>query len=176
KCSLYKNRTNIVFGEGSLNAKIMFIGEAPGYYEDIQGQPFVGRAGKILDDLFNSIKLKRNNVFITNVLICRPPKNRNPLKKEIDKCKNYLDKKIEIIKPKILVPMGNFASSYVFDKFGLKKDKISNIHGKIFEIKNAFWNIKIIPIYHPASAIYNNNIKKILYEDIKLIKNILIHC
>lgn len=173
KCNLHKKRNKIVFGQGSLNAKIMFIGEAPGYYEDIHGRPFVGRAGKILNELLDSVELKRNNIYIANVLICRPPENRKPLKNEIIKCKNYLDKQIEIIRPRIFVPMGNFASSYIFKKFGLKTNNIGNIHGRIYQIKTNNENNIIIPIYHPAYAIYNNTIKKILFKDIKLIKKVI---
>jgi DNA polymerase len=173
KCILYKTRNKPVFGEGSLNAKIMLIGEAPGRNEDIQGRPFVGKAGKILDDLLDSVDLKRNNVYITNILICRPPKNRNPLKKEINICKKYLDLQIDIIQPNIIVPMGNFSTSYILNKFNLKVDKISNTHGRIYKIKNKLQNIKIIPLYHPAFAIYNKNIKNTLFNDFKSIKKAL---
>lgn len=172
-CNLYKTRNKTVFGEGSLNAKIMLIGEAPGRNEDIQGRPFVGKAGKILDDLLYSIDLKRNNVYITNILICRPPKNRNPLKKEINICKKYLDLQIDIIQPNIIVTMGNFSTSDILNKFDLKVDKISNIHGNIYKIYNKLRNIKIIPLYHPAYAIYNKNIKNILFNDFKSIKKAL---
>ncbi len=172
-CNLYKTRNKTVFGEGSLNAKIMLIGEAPGRNEDIQGRPFVGKAGKILDDLLDFIDLKRNNVYITNILICRPPKNRNPLKKEINICKKYLDLQIDIIQPDIIVPMGNFSISDILNKFDLKVDKISNIHGNIYKIDNKLQNIKIIPLYHPAFAIYNKNIKNTLFNDFKSIKKAL---
>ena len=172
-CNLYKTRNKTVFGEGSLNARIMLIGEAPGHNEDIQGRPFVGKAGKILDDLLDSIDLKRSNVYITNILICRPPKNRNPLKKEINRCIKYLDLQINIIQPNILVPMGNFSTSYILNKFDLKVDKISNIHGKIYKIHNKLHNIKIIPLYHPAFAIYNKNIKNILFNDFKSVTKAL---
>ena len=170
KCVLHKTRNSCVIDKGSLDAKIMFIGEAPGHNEDIQGRPFVGKAGKILDELLDSIDLKRSDVFIANILICRPPKNRNPLSSEINMCKKYLDMQIEIIQPKIIAPMGNFATSYIFKKFGLKVDKISNIHGRIYRINNISDVIKIIPLYHPAIATYNINNKKILFEDFKLLK------
>ena len=173
KCILHKTRNKTVFGEGCLDAKIMLIGEAPGRNEDIQGRPFVGKAGRILDDLLDSVDLKRNNVYITNILICRPPKNRNPLKKEINICKKYLDLQIDIIQPNIIVPMGNFSTSYILNKFDLKVDKISNTHGRIYNIKNKLQNIKIIPLYHPAFAIYNKNIKNTLFNDFKSIKKAL---
>ena len=173
KCILHNTKNKPVFGDGSLDAKIMFIGEAPGYNEEIQGRPFVGKAGKILDELLNSIELKRSDVFITNILLCRPPKNRSPLKIEIEKCKKYLDMQIDIIKPRIIAPMGNFSTSYILEKFGLKIDKISKIHGRIYEINNSSSVTKIIPLYHPAVAIYNINTKKTLLEDFKLIKEVL---
>jgi len=173
KCILHNTSNKPIFGEGSLDAKIMFIGEAPGYYEEIQGRPFVGKAGKILDELLNSIELKRIDVFITNIILCRPPKNRSPLKKEIEMCKKYLDMQIDIIKPRIIVSMGNFATSYILEKFGLIIDKIGNIHGRIHQINNNSGVSKIIPLYHPAVAIYNINSKKILLEDFKSIKKAL---
>ena len=170
KCNLYKTRKKPVFGYGSINAGILFIGEAPGYNEDIQGLPFVGRAGILLNELLESINLKREDVFIANIIKCRPPNNRNPLKSEISQCKDYLHKQIEIIKPKIIVPLGNFASSFVFKKYDLKIDKISKIHGKVFNTNKSFKNIKIIPLFHPAVAIYNSNKKSILINDFKIIK------
>jgi DNA polymerase len=173
KCDLYKTRRNSVVGIGSLDSKILFIGEAPGYNEDLQGLPFVGRAGKILDELLKSIGLKKENVYIVNIIKCRPPKNRNPLKNEIVCCTDYLDKQIEIIHPVIIVPLGNFAVRYIFEKFGLKTDKISNIHGKIFDVKTVFNSLKIIPLYHPAVVTYNPKNMDILLEDFKKIKIII---
>jgi len=170
KCDLWKTRKKPVFGEGSIDTDILFVGEAPGYNEDLQGRPFVGKAGKILDELLKSIGLRRNDIYIANILKCRPPNNRNPLKTEIDACTENLDKQIEIIQPKIIVSMGNFACSYIFEKFGLKYDKISNVHGKIFQINTIFGNVKIIPMYHPAVATYNPNTKNTLLADFKIIK------
>jgi len=170
KCDLWKARKKPVFGEGSIDTDILFVGEAPGYNEDLQGRPFVGKAGKILDELLESIGLHRSDIYIANILKCRPPNNRNPLKTEIDACTEHLDKQIELIQPKIMVPMGNFACSYIFEKFGLKYDKISNVHGKIFQINTIFGNVKIIPMYHPAVATYNPDTKNILITDFKMIK------
>ena len=170
KCSLWKTRKKPVVGEGSTDTDILFVGEAPGYNEDIQGRPFVGKAGKILDELLESIGLKRNDVYIANILKCRPPDNRNPQKSEIDVCTEYLNKQIEIVQPRIIIPLGNFANSYIFEKFGLKYDKISNVHGMIFQINTLFNNVKIIPMYHPAVATYNLEAKNILLEDFKVIK------
>ena len=172
KCGLHKTRKNTVFGFGSIDADIFFIGEAPGRSEDLQGLPFVGRAGRLFDELLNSIGLKRDEVYISNILKCRPPRNRNPLKNEIEQCKYYLIKQIEIIKPKIIVPLGNFASSFVFELFNLNKNKISEIHGKVFKTTKDEYMIKIIPLYHPAVAIYNPNNKNILLNDFKIIEKL----
>jgi len=172
-CDLWKNRQNPVLGEGSINAKIMFIGEAPGLNENIQGRPFVGRAGKILDEMLKSINLKRKDVYITNILKCQPPGNRNPLQNEINSCTKYLDKQIEKIQPEIIVTLGAFASSYVFEKFNINFEKIGMIHGKIFNLNSIFGKQTVIPIYHPAVATYNPNAKKILLKDFHKIKELL---
>ena len=169
KCNLWKTRSNPVFGEGYIKAKIMFIGEAPGKNEDKQGRPFVGKAGKILDELLHTVKLERKQVYICNILKCRPPKNRNPKVKEIEKCTLYLDYQISRIKPLIIATLGNFASSYIMEKFGLQKEKIGNIHGKLFHIKKRDFNTTLIPLYHPAAAIYNPNKKGVLIKDFKSI-------
>lgn len=170
KCTLHSSRNKPVIGKGSLDAKIMFIGEAPGRNEDSKGKPFVGRAGKILDELLESICLKKNEIYISNIIKCRPPNNRNPLKIEILMCSEFLDKQIEIIHPQIIVPLGNFATSYIFKKFEIQLEKISSIHGKVFLTDTKSGKIKIIPIYHPAATIYNKKLKNILFEDIKTIK------
>ncbi len=173
KCNLWKTRSNPVFGEGVTDAKIMFIGEAPGKNEDRQGLPFVGKAGKILDELLHTIELKRNQVYITNILKCRPPKNRNPLAKEIKTCTPYLDLQISKIQPLVIATLGNFATTYILDKFGFQKEKIGDIHGKIFYIKKINFYAKLIPLYHPAAAIYNPNKKYVLIEDFKTISKVL---
>lgn len=173
KCSLYKTTKNYVLGSGSVESKIVFIGEAPGYYEDIKGIPFVGKAGKILDKLLASINMPRENIYITNILKCRPPNNRNPLKNEIQLCTKYLNEEINIIKPKIILPLGNFASSYVFDMYDLKFEKISLIHGKFFKGNSDFGKVYIAPQYHPAVGVYNQNKINTLIKDFEIIKNIL---
>ncbi len=171
RCELYKTRKNPVIGEGSLNTKIMFIGESPGYNEDLTDHPFCGAAGKILDELLDSITLKREDIYITNILKCKPPKNRSPLDSEIKSCSPYLDRQIKIIKPTVIVTLGNFAMQYIFKKFGLKPEKISLVHGKVFEVSNLIGNRKIIPLYHPATATYNPNIKEVLLRDFKVVKD-----
>jgi uracil-DNA glycosylase family 4 len=175
RCELYKTRTNPVVGAGSLSARIVFVGEAPGYYEDLKGEPFVGKAGKVLDKLLASIGLQRNDVYIANVLKCRPPKNRNPATEEIRACTPYLDAQLEIIQPEIIATLGNFSLAYVFDTFGLrsKKDKISKIHGKVFTVSTIAGVQKIVPLYHPAVATYNPNMKGTLLDDVKVLANCL---
>jgi len=169
KCELWKTRKNPVVGNGALDAKIMLIGEAPGYHEDVQGIPFVGKAGKLLDELLQSIDMEREEVYIANILKCRPPNNRNPFDSEIKACTPYLDKQIMAIKPMVIGTLGNFASSYVLEKFGFKAETIGKIHGKVFHIKNLFFESKIIPLYHPAAAVYNPNMKTVLMGDFKTI-------
>lgn len=173
KCDLWKTRKKIVIGSGSMNANVMFIGEAPGYHEDIQGIPFVGRAGKFFDELLQSITLRREEVYVCNILKCRPPDNRNPFDLEIKSCTPFLDKQIMTIKPKIIGTLGNFASTYVLEKFGFQAEKIGKIHGKTFPMKNLLFDSIIIPLYHPAAAVYNPNMKKILINDFKVIDSIL---
>jgi len=169
---LYRQGTHPVFGEGSLNAKIMFIGEAPGYYESISGHPFCGAAGKVLDELLDSVGIKREEVYITNLVKLRPPENRDPKMEEIKAFAPYLDKQIKIINPKVICTLGNYSTAFIFEKYGLK-DKlqgISKIHGKVFEVGNLFDSLKIIPLYHPAVATYNPNMKKILKKDFKILE------
>jgi len=152
--------------------KNMFVGEAPGFNEDLQGKPFVGKAGKIFDELLESGGITRSEVYITNILKCRPPGNRNPKEEEIKACTPYLNRQIEIIKPKIICCLGNFATSYIMKKFNLKSkiQGISKIHGKVFNISNLLGIRYIIPLYHPAVAVYNPEMKKVLIEDFAKIK------
>jgi len=171
RCELWKTRTNPVAGEGSLTAKVMFVGEAPGYYEDLKGRPFVGKAGKILDELLGSVGLERSEVYIANVLKCRPPGNRNPATVEIRACTPYLDAQMEIIKPTVIATLGNFSLGYIFNKFGLKADKISKIHGKVFKVSTIAGIKKIVPLYHPAVATYNPGMKEVLIDDFKELAN-----
>jgi len=152
KCGLYSTRTNPVVGEGNPKAKIMFVGEAPGFYEDRTGRPFCGAAGRVLDELLESIGIKREDVYISNLLKCRPPGNRDPQKEEISACAYYLERQIEIIKPKIICPLGRYSM------------------GKVFELSSLFQEIKIIPLYHPAVATYNINMKEVLKRDFRVLE------
>jgi len=172
KCSLSKTRTLPVIGQGSHQAKIVFIGEAPGFNEDKTGVPFCGQAGNILTELLNSIGIKREDVYICNILKCRPSNNRNPQINEIEACVLYLERQIEIIKPKIIGALGNYAASYILGKYNLGSEVqgISKIHGKIFKAKTSFGEIKIIPLYHPAVATYNASMKDVLKKDFQILK------
>jgi len=175
RCDLWKTRTHLVFGDGNPNAKVMLIGEAPGFYEDKEGIPFVGAAGKFLNKLLESVSLKRKDIYIANILKCRPPKNRDPLPEEIEACSPFLDRQIDIIKPKIIICLGRFASKYILDKFGFSDaDSISKIHGKIFVSNTPFGILKIIPMYHPASALYRNELKEVLLSDWSRIKDLIL--
>jgi len=175
RCELWRTRTNPVVGEGSLSARLIFIGEAPGYSEDQQGRPFVGKAGKVLDELLASIGLHRSEVYIANVLKCRPPGNRDPLPAEIEACTPYLDAQLDLIQPQVIATLGNFSLTYIFEKFGLhaKKDKISKIHGKVCTVSSITGVTMIVPLYHPAVATYNPGMKQILLEDFQLLRELL---
>jgi len=174
KCPLYKNRKNAVPGEGDWKSKIMLIGEAPGFNEDEQGRPFVGRAGKLLEEFLNSIGKKREEVFITNVVKCRPPNNRQPEEEEVKVCTSlYLDKQIELIKPKLIICLGNVSANYIFKKFGLKFESMSRIHGKTHSVSNLFTQTKIIATYHPAAILRNQNLMPIAKADWETIKEVI---
>lgn len=169
-----KNKYLPVIGEGNHNANIMFVGEAPGRNEAETGRPFCGAAGKILDELLQSIGLSRKEVYITNIVKDRPPENRDPLPEEISVYAPFLDRQISLIKPRIIVTLGRFSMNYVLNKFGiLESDSISRLHGRIFEASADYGQISICVFYHPAAAIYNNNLKETLFSDFKILKNIL---
>ncbi len=167
KCDLYKYRKNVVFGEGNEKSKILLIGEAPGYWEDVKGKPFVGNAGKLLNELLSLANLKREEVYITNVVKCRPPNNRKPLAFEIEQCSYYLEKQIEIINPKVIICLGDVAYSFICNKFKIRKEKISVVHGKVIDLSNLNRILVIIPMYHPAAALHNPKLKEIIREDWK---------
>ncbi|MCL5433219.1 MAG: uracil-DNA glycosylase [Patescibacteria group bacterium] len=174
----YRKKNNYlpVIGEGNHDAKIIFIGEAPGENEAKTGRPFCGAAGKVLDNLLISEGIKREEVYITNIVKDRPPGNRDPLPEEIDLYSPFLLEQIEIIKPKIIATLGRFSMSFIMNKFDVqgKNDTISKNHEKVFKTKTSFGEIKIIPLYHPAVALYNNSSKKNLEEDFKIFKRIKI--
>ena len=160
KCPLYKTATNHVPGSGNPNAEIVFIGEAPGQQEDLQGLPFVGNSGKLLDKLLNTIKVPRSDVFICNILKHRPPGNRDPLPEEMKVCTPYLKAQLKILKPKIIITLGRFAMNYFFPE-----ESISRIHGQIRSITWQDLPLTIIPVYHPSAGLRNGAMLKSLQDD-----------
>lgn len=156
KCPLHRSRTRAVPGDGSPHAQIMFIGEGPGFHEDQSGLPFVGAAGNFLNELLTNIGLKREDVFITNVVKCRPPGNRDPLPEEIEACRGYLDRQIEIINPKVIVTLGRYSMARWFPAA-----RISHIHGK----PRQFGRRLIVPFYHPAAALHQPSLHRTVVED-----------
>ncbi len=171
----YRKENNYlpVSGEGSVNASLFFIGEAPGKNEALTGKPFCGRAGSILDTYLQYINIDREDVYITNIVKDRPPKNRDPLKEEIDFYAPFLDRQIEIIKPKVVVPLGRFSGNYILKKLHLTdKDKpMLSLHGRVFECNSEGYHIKVIPLLHPASIIYDRKKEALLKEGMVLLKN-----
>ena len=163
-CSLSRNRTNAVPGEGSPTADIMFIGEGPGFYEDRDGRPFVGPAGKFLEELLGSIGLRREDVFITNMVKCRPPNNRDPLPGEIRSCQPYLDKQIELISPKVVVTLGRYSFSRFFPG-----EPISKARGK----PRRWRSLNLYPIYHPAAALHNPKLRPVIEADFKKLPSLI---
>lgn len=169
KCRLSEDRINAVPGEGNPNADIMFIGEGPGKSEDKKGAPFVGAAGKFLDELLAEIGMKRSDVFITNVVKCRPPGNRDPQDDEIAVCWPYLEQQVRQIKPKLIVTLGRHA----MNRF-LPDLKISQAHGQVKEYKGVGTKKQVyFPMYHPAVALYNGSYRELLKEDMRKIPKLL---
>ncbi len=152
--------TNLVFGVGSPSAEILFIGEGPGYWEDVKAEPFVGPAGRLLDKLLELVEIKRSDVFITNVIMHRPPNNRDPLPEEIEAYKPYLDGIIRIISPKLVVTLGRFSMG----KF-LPSALISRVHGRAFSVNFDGLDVVVVPMYHPAAALRNGDIMVKIRED-----------
>jgi len=163
-CELANYRTKVVPGEGPEDADLLFIGEAPGWNEDQQGRPFVGAAGEFLDQLLGSIGLSREQVYIANVIKCRPPQNRDPLPAEIRACSKWLDRQVEIIQPKIIVTLGRYSLAKYFPGEG-----ISKIHGKPRKRDNVVY----YPMYHPAAALHQGSLRKIIEEDMLQIPQML---
>lgn len=174
KCPLHQFRKNAVPGEGDPNAKIMFVGEAPGYYEDVQGRPFVGAAGKLLTELIeNVLGMPRASVFITNVVKCRPPENRDPLPEEIFACSPYLDRQIMLIRPKIVITLGRHSTGYILGKAGIKVRGVTEVRGRIFSLFLFDSLLNVMPTLHPAAALYNPQLKVQIEEDFRRLKNFI---
>ena len=161
-CALCETRTQVVFGVGDPNAEVLFIGEAPGANEDLQGEPFVGRGGKLLDDMLAMIGLKRKNIYITNSVKCRPPENRDPMNTEKDACRGYLRRQVKLMQPKIIVCLGRIsAAELIHEDF-----KITKEHGQFFEKSG----VLMMALYHPAALLRNPNLKPYAFEDLKILQ------
>lgn len=167
-CTLRKSATQGVIGDGNANAKIVFIGEAPGAKEDKEGRPFVGAAGKFLTEMLGSIKMKREDIYITNIVKYRPPENRDPTAKEISDCAKWLEEEIKFIDPLLIVFLGRHSMKYFFPE-----EKISNAHGVILTAKHFGKLRHFLPLYHPAAALYNGSLREVLKKDFKKIPRIL---
>ena len=165
RCKLHRTRRTLVFGEGDESAKLMMIGEGPGYDEDVQGKPFVGKAGQLLTKILQSINLRREEVFIANIIKCRPPQNRNPEPDEIESCSPFLLKQIEAIQPKIICALGAFAAQTLLKT----ETKITALRGKHYDLAG----IKVFPTYHPAFLLRNPERKRDVWEDMKQIAECL---
>lgn len=164
KCELHKGRNKFVFGVGNPKADVMLVGEGPGAEEDKQGEPFVGRAGKLLNDILKAINFTREEVYIANVVKCRPPGNRTPFPEEMESCMPYLIKQIELIKPKLILCLGLVAAGALLKK----KDSLGKLRGKIFE----FNHTKVMVTYHPAALLRNPNFKRDCWEDVKAFRKL----
>jgi DNA polymerase len=162
RCKLHKTRTNIVFGSGNLRAKLVFVGEGPGRDEDLQGEPFVGQAGQLLTKIIQAIQLRREEVYITNIIKCRPPGNRNPEPDEIGSCEPFLVKQLEAIRPKLICALGTFAAQTLLKT----EEKISSLRGEFHQ----YQGIPLMPTYHPAFLLRNPNSKRDVWEDMKKLK------
>ncbi|MFH0847985.1 MAG: uracil-DNA glycosylase [archaeon] len=184
RCRLSRTRRNAVPGEGATSLKVLFVGEGPGRNEDLEGRPFVGRAGIIFDELLASINLDRRFVYITNIVKCRPTtasvdkideskmliaRDRKPQEDEIDACAAYLTRQIEILKPKVICALGDTASSSILRRYGLKPSLISTIHGRACSVAS----LKIVTMYHPAAALYTATLKEIMKSDFKILAGLL---
>jgi len=156
KCVLHHSRKNAVPGEGPADSAIIFIGEGPGFHENEQGRPFVGAAGKFLEELLASVGMKREQVFIANVVKCRPPSNRDPMADELAACSDYLDRQIQAINPKVIVTLGRFSMARY-----LPNAKISDVHGKAMQIKGRL----VVPMYHPAAALHQPSLRSTVERD-----------
>jgi uracil-DNA glycosylase family 4 len=169
RCPLSEGRTNVVFGNGNADADLMFVGEAPGRDEDLQGLPFVGRAGKLLDQLLGEVGLQRSDVFVANVLKCRPPGNRDPQPDEIETCRPYLHRQIELIEPKVICTLGNFATKLLTRS----QRGITGVHGRPQVHELGGRTVRVFPIYHPAAALRSTKTLEELREDFQRLPELL---
>ena len=170
KCDLWKVRLNPVFGEGPADAKIMLVGLGPGYQENKQGRPFVGPAGKLLNSLLSLVGLSREEVYITNVIKCYLPNNK-ATEEQLKACTPYLDRQVELIRPKVLIALGNVSASYLLTKFGIKPMSMGRMHCTLYRVSTIFGELAIVPMYHPASALRNPALRGIVEEDWKNLRD-----
>jgi uracil-DNA glycosylase len=169
RCALAQGRTQVVFGVGNAAADLMFVGEAPGFHEDQQGIPFVGQAGKLLDRLLGGIGLQRSDIYVANVLKCRPPQNRDPMPEEIAACEPHLFRQIELIQPKLVATLGNFATKLLSGKpLG-----ITRVHGQEQQVQLGSSRVTLYPLYHPAAALYTPSMLKVLEQDFARIPELI---
>lgn len=174
RCPLAEVRTKTVPGEGGYKKQIMLVGEAPGKNEDVQGRPFVGRAGELLNELLDSIGLSRDHVFITNVLKCRPPHNRDPRPEEVRACAPYLERQMRVLKPKLMVTLGRFAWQWACENMGIEYVPIYRAHGRPYRTQTiVYGTVWVFPTYHPAAALYNKQLEPVLREDFKRLGDVL---
>jgi uracil-DNA glycosylase family 4 len=162
RCALHQTRTNVVFGSGAGRTPILFVGEAPGRDEDLQGLPFVGRAGQLLTRIIKAIEFDREDVYIANVLKCRPPNNRNPLPEEVARCRPFLLRQIELLKPKVICTLGLFATQTLLDT----TSPLTVLRGQVHRVNG----LAVIPTYHPAACLRNPRLKEAVWEDVKLLR------
>jgi len=175
KCRLSETRINAICGEGNLDAKLMLVAQAPGENEDRGGEMFIGPSGKVLDELLYNTGIKREMLYMTNLVKCMLPKYRKPKKDEIDSCSDYLDREIELIDPEVLVPLGHYATTYIFNKYDLSlpnKQEFYNIYGRLLFVSDR----KILPLQHPAAVLHNPDIKEVLVENYHKLKILLKDC
>ena len=169
RCPLAATRTQVVFGSGNPHAELMFVGEAPGFHEDQQGVPFVGQAGKLLERLLNGIGLSRTDVYIANVLKCRPPGNRDPQPEEIEACESHLFRQIELIRPVLVATLGNFATKLLSGK----PAGITRVHGVAQQVTLGGNSVTLYPLFHPAAALYTPSMQGVLASDFARIPELL---
>jgi len=171
RCGLCKGRTQVVFGVGDPNARLMFVGEGPGFHEDKQGEPFVGAAGKLLTELLGKIGLTRADVYIANVVKCRPPENRDPLPDEIEACSPHLLEQIAIIRPEVICTLGRFATKLLADT----ELSMTAVHGKAKPREIGGVDLLVFPVFHPAAALYNPANRQVLEQDFAKLRHLLTH-
>jgi len=169
RCRLAEGRTQVVFGSGNPGADLMFVGEAPGFHEDKQGVPFVGQAGKLLDQLLGGIGLTREDVYIANVIKCRPPGNRDPMPDEIEACEGHLWKQISLIEPTVVATLGNFATKLLSGR----PTGITRVHGQEQEVELGGRSVLLYPLYHPAAALYTPRMLEVLESDFRRLPELL---